>query len=307
MEAKSIGHGASPNMYLYAIPFVNEIELLLLFPDSAHDESYGKHGCYDMKAQAPLFLHNPELSMDVSQAKISQPIVQFPYAYADPYFSGLYTAYGPHNMVQPQVMAATAGRIPLPADIREDGPIYVNAKQYHGILRRRQTRAKLEAQNKLVKNRKPYLHESRHQHALNRVRGTGGRFLSTKKGQQSDSQFNEHQVEADKYNSAPSGMTRVSTADHAILQQQQQQDGRFSSHTMAVPMEGSGGLVYNGKRHYASIVRANEEWMDCFWRAWGWGSAAYPPPLQRRCFIVSLSLDCGAKCSSPSGAHFANI
>lgn len=45
-------------------------------------------------------------------------------------------------------------RVPLPLDLAEDGPIYVNAKQYHGIMRRRQIRAKLEAQNKLVKNRK---------------------------------------------------------------------------------------------------------------------------------------------------------
>ncbi|GAB4853749.1 hypothetical protein Ancab_017942 [Ancistrocladus abbreviatus] len=118
-----------------------------------------------------------------------------PYPCADPYFSGLLTAYGPPPMIQSQMMGIAPARVPLPLDsITEDEPIYVNAKQYHGILRRRQSRAKLEAQNKLIKVRKPYLHESRHLHALNRVRGSGGRFLSTKKLQQfsSDSTTGTH-------------------------------------------------------------------------------------------------------------------
>ncbi|WAR21684.1 NFYA-like protein [Mya arenaria] len=61
-------------------------------------------------------------------------------------------------------------------------PLYVNAKQYHRILKRRQARAKLEAMGRIPKERQRYLYESRHQHALKRQRGSGGIFVNNPNG-----------------------------------------------------------------------------------------------------------------------------
>ncbi|XP_010263046.1 PREDICTED: nuclear transcription factor Y subunit A-10-like isoform X2 [Nelumbo nucifera] len=100
---------------------------------------------------------------------LGQPMVCANYPYMDQYYS-IFATYG----------SQPTGRVMLPLNMPEDGPIYVNAKQYHGILRRRKSRAKAEMENKLIKVRKPYLHESRHLHAMRRARGCGGRFLNTK-------------------------------------------------------------------------------------------------------------------------------
>lgn len=53
-------------------------------------------------------------------------------------------------------------RFPLgTGEILDEEPLYVNAKQYHRILKRRQARAKLEAEGKIPKQRQvrtTYIH-----------------------------------------------------------------------------------------------------------------------------------------------------
>ncbi|KAK4401245.1 Nuclear transcription factor Y subunit A-3 [Sesamum angolense] len=126
---------------------------------------------------ADQIINQVQMEHNQSLACISHPL-------AGSYFGTIAAAYEPTGVVYPQMMGIAPARVVLPLDCTEGMPIYVNAKQYHAILRRRQTRAKLEAQNKLAKSKKPYLHESRHLHALRRARGSGGRFLNTKKMEQ---------------------------------------------------------------------------------------------------------------------------
>ncbi|CZT17115.1 uncharacterized protein RCC_02947 [Ramularia collo-cygni] len=94
---------------------------------------------------------------------------------------------GPPSQV-PQGPPQQSPEVPVSA-ANEESPLYVNAKQFHRILKRRMARQKLEEALRLTsKGRKPYLHESRHNHAMRRPRGPGGRFLTAEEVAAMDNQ-----------------------------------------------------------------------------------------------------------------------
>lgn len=116
------------------------------------------------------------------------------------------------NTASPPPQPSTSST-PTPTPVEsEEEPLYVNAseferthcmnmpynncdnlffsEQYKRILIRRNARAKLEAQGKIPKQRPKYLYESRHRHAMNRIRGEGGRF-GDKPNQKDTSQSNQ--------------------------------------------------------------------------------------------------------------------
>ncbi|RIA83013.1 CCAAT-binding transcription factor (CBF-B/NF-YA) subunit B-domain-containing protein [Glomus cerebriforme] len=73
-------------------------------------------------------------------------------------------------------------------------PTYVNPKQYERILKRRIAREKFQKKYNISKERKPFIHQSRHNHAVRRLRGPGGRFLSASETAAAEQQQQQHQV-----------------------------------------------------------------------------------------------------------------
>ncbi|XP_042066645.1 nuclear transcription factor Y subunit A-3-like isoform X1 [Salvia splendens] len=149
-----------------------------LSTDQSHHEGSTSAGS-DLQMKNVSF--QPEYFSHQVQMEHNQSSDWASYSMAAPYYGRIATAYDPNSVIYPQMAGVVQARAVLPLDHDQGIPMFVNAKQYHAILRRRQTRAKLEAQNKVARTRKPYLHESRHHHALRRARGSGGRFLNTKK------------------------------------------------------------------------------------------------------------------------------
>lgn len=125
----------------------------------------------------------------------------------------------------------------------------------------------------------PYLHESRHRHALNRARGSGGRFLNTNQLQESKAivktnsqdisgsirlHLNTETKESEVHNGENhkkgisltncSDLTSVSTSDNVIHHQQQFRCPGHQSHVGCSPPSGGVGRT-DGVKQFLSALR----------------------------------------------------
>ncbi|WOK97535.1 nuclear transcription factor Y subunit A-7 [Canna indica] len=257
---------------------------------SGTDNTYEKP--VDSHMKTVLTLGAPEAFYASPKLDNGQTFACIPYPYTDTYYGGILATYGPHAIIHPQIAGMTSSaRVPLPTDPAAEEPIYVNAKQYNAILRRRERRARLEAQNKLIKNRKlegrykssiksttqgqshqPYLHESRHLHAMKRERGSGGRFLNSNQLQQQNAQhptangcqnvseskpYSESAPFGSSATSTSSDMTTVSTNESILVQQDQFSfsSPTFISHAAVTSHDGCAGKTENSSEHQTPGTR----------------------------------------------------
>ncbi|XP_022151661.1 nuclear transcription factor Y subunit A-7-like isoform X2 [Momordica charantia] len=144
----------------------------------------------DASIMLPL-MNNEHLASTSHSELVTLPMTATSYQYHDACNGGITMPPFGFQTLNSEYSKVAHGRMALPLAIAEE-PVYVNAKQYHGILRRRQSRAKAEVENRINRSqKKPYLHESRHLHAMRRERGCGGRFVSKKKKVESSASMDD--------------------------------------------------------------------------------------------------------------------
>jgi len=141
-------------------------------------------------------------------------------------------------LAEEQITSSTPRPAPTTSTSDEDGPLFVNNKQFHRILKRRVARQKLEEKLKAQSSRpqKRWLH-SPPPFNVRRVRGPGGRFLTqeqitekeTSKREELDSQTAIQQVIPNEPTDASSTTKQASQPDHISSQDYQPTNIELSS------------------------------------------------------------------------------
>lgn len=139
-------------------------------------------------------------------------------------------------------------------------PFYVNAKQYHRILKRRAARAKLEESLKVARGRRPYLHESRHKHAMRRPRGQGGRFLTAAEIAERDRKEAEERIKQEQQaaGTAANGEDSQQQNNGEKVSQQQQQQQQQQSNDSTVNGNNEIQQYMNGTDNGKSLLKDND-------------------------------------------------
>ncbi|XP_038218971.1 nuclear transcription factor Y subunit alpha isoform X2 [Zerene cesonia] len=207
--APAIQIGA-PQLQVVAAPNGQQIQGLQVVPLSSIQGANGNIQAMQL-VQTPdgqTFLYQPTTTTPQPQIDQHQVIHQPAVINLNGNLVQVANAVQPQQIVnQPNIVmmvnnSAGGGAAAEAAGGEDEEPLlYVNARQYKRILKRRAARAKLHEQGRIPKERPKYLHESRHRHAMNRIRGEGGRFnsgsrsMETQAGQMSPEEQGKHNME----------------------------------------------------------------------------------------------------------------
>jgi nuclear transcription factor Y, alpha len=140
---------------------------------------------HQMQQQATLMIPGPNIVNTATFDDNSVSQVLFQQQPQNIYQQHAFVHQG-HDPITLPIQSVVLHPQPLPLSItpQTQAPTYVNAKQYRRIMKRRDAREKMEQYFSRMRgkkasedSKKPYIHESRHRHAMKRPRGKGGRFL----------------------------------------------------------------------------------------------------------------------------------